>query len=470
MQAQELNHLQINGYKLFLKFRHTSTRILTAAICARDWGWLIILVSNFFDEDVKSDLCDLYLWTFADMKYFIPSRRSNGRLRQIMEIINLRKTAPMSVVVLILLAVCMRTVYAQNRILLFVGTYTEARPDKGIYVFAFDTVTGHLIALNHAENLVNPSFLTLSGRGDFLYACTESKMPGSGNISTFSVDKNNGKLISVNKQNAGGENPVYLSIDQKGKSLINANYTQGNISVFSIEPSGVLSKAIQVIPFSGNSINQARQEKAHPHSVVFSPDQEFVIVPDLGADRIRVFKFDAQAKQPLFGMENLDVKTVAGSGPRHFVFHPFKNVGYCVEELSGTISVYTYLNGRLDSIQRIFACKNYHDTYSGADIHVSPNGLFLYASNRGDGENNIAIFSINQVSGKLSLIDHQSTFGEVPRNFTIDPSGNFLLVANQGSNNIVVFKIDAKTGLLLNTGQRIRVPRPSCLQMKRYGD
>ena len=156
------------------------------------------------------------------------------------------------------------------------------------------------------------------------------------------------------------------------------------------------------------------------------------------------------------------------SGPRHLVFHPNGRYAYCIEELSGTVSVYKYGNdGQLERLQRTFSYEKLHDVYSSADIHISPDGVFLYASNR-VSENNIAIFSIQQETGLLTLVGHQSTLGVHPRNFAIDPSGNFLLVANMVTNNVVVFKRDTITGLLTNTGVQIKVSHPSCLQMRTY--
>ena len=157
-----------------------------------------------------------------------------------------------------------------------------------------------------------------------------------------------------------------------------------------------------------------------------------------------------------------------GSGPRHFTFHPSGKYAYCVEELSGTISAYSYSNGRLDSIHRIFSYSQKLDIYASADIHISPDGNFLYASNRYEIENTISIYSINKGNGKLKLVGHQSTLGDHPRNFTIDPSGKYLLVANLVSNTIVVFKRNNKTGLLSKTKHVLSIPRPSCLQMRVY--
>jgi 6-phosphogluconolactonase len=360
--------------------------------------------------------------------------------------------------------------FGQNtyKTLLFIGTYTEGKPDSGIFVYEFNSNSGQLKQVATGTNLTNPSFLTIAPNGKFLYACTDSKLPKHGNVASFKIDSLTGKITFINNQSCGGENPVYVSVYKNNKFVVNANYTEGNVTVFKTNADGSLNPYSQIIQFSDNSINKARQEKAHIHSAVFSSQNDFIFLPDLGADKIRVFKFDSSHSQPLIVADSLLIKTHLGSGPRHFTFHPNGKFVYCIEELSGMVSAYSYKNGKLDSIQRIFSYSKIRNDYASADIHISPDGLFLYASNRGEKENTISIFSINSSNGKLKLVGHQPTFGDHPRNFTIDPSGKFLLVANVTTNNVVVFKRNLKTGLLTKTGYEINIPRPSCLQMRQY--
>ncbi len=350
---------------------------------------------------------------------------------------------------------------------LFVGTYTNNQPDHGIYIYEFNSSTGELQALSHGKEITNPSYLTLSPEGNYLYACTDTKMPDAGSVSAFRFDSISGSLTFINKQASGGENPVYLTTSKNNEFVINANYTAGSISVFSINPDGSLNPFQQLIPFKGSSINPRRQEKSHVHAAVFSPDFRHIYFPDLGTDQIHAFEFDPAKKQPLNANPKLDLICIPGSGPRHFTFHPNNKFAYCIEELSGTVSAYSIENGKLNQFQRIFSYSELQDEYNSADIHISPDGLFLYASNR-LGDNSLAIFSIDQTSGIVTLVGHQSTFGENPRSFVIDPSGNFLLAANQGSNTIIVFKRDLKTGLLTKTSTEIAVKNPSCLKMRSY--
>lgn len=360
--------------------------------------------------------------------------------------------------------------HGQNRskTYLFVGTYTDGKPSKGIYIYEFNSETGTLKKVSNTNNITNPSFLTVSPNGQFLYVCTDTKLPNKGSITAFKIDSITGKLLFINKQPSGGENPVYLTVDKNNKFVINGNYTEGNISVFTTNENGSLNPYSQIIPFTGNSIIKDRQEKAHIHSTILSPKNDYIFFPDLGSDKIWVFKFDPQNSKPIISVNDLFVKTVLGSGPRHFTFHPNGKFAYCIEELSGMVSVYSYNDGKLDSIQRIFSYSKTQKTYGSADIHISPDGLFLYASNRWDEENTISVFSINTNNGRLKLLEHQSTYGNHPRNFVIDPTGNFLLVANQETDNIVVFKRNIKTGLLTKTEHEIKVSRPSCLQMRTY--
>lgn len=355
-----------------------------------------------------------------------------------------------------------------SRTFLFVGSYTDGKPDKGIYVYDFNPETGRLREVTTAQDCTNPAFLTLSVDGKFLYACTETQLPDAGSISAFSFNREAQKLTFINKQSSGGANPAYVTVSNTNKWVIAANYTGGSVVVLNTNEDGSLNPYSQLIPFSGSSINTARQDRSHVHSTVFSPDYDFLFVSDLGLDKISVFSFNPDIAQPLTAVERFTIHTVPGSGPRHFTFAPNHKFAYGIEELGGYVSGYRYNAGRLEPFQRIFAYSKTQEEYGSADIHISPDGRFLYASNRKDAENTLAIFSIDPQNGQLTFISHQSTFGDHPRNFTLDPTGNFLLVANQFTNNVVVFKRDARTGLLTRTETELNIPNPSCLVMRTY--
>ncbi|MDQ6761566.1 MAG: lactonase family protein [Bacteroidota bacterium] len=343
---------------------------------------------------------------------------------------------------------------------LFTGTYTGTG-SKGIYVYQFNAANGTASLVSNTDSVANPSYLTVSADAKNLYAVNETH---PGYVSSFSFNKKNAKLSFINSQPTGGFDPCYVIRDNTGKWLMVANYTGGSIAVFPVNQDGSLKPYSQLIQDSGSSVNKERQEKAHVHSAIFSPDQNFLFSPDLGMDKVMIYKFKPSLKKPLIPASPAYEMTMAGEGPRHFVFHPNKKFAYLISELSGAVSAYNYHDGKLKKFQNIKAHpEDFKGVIGSADIHISPDGMYLYVSNRGD-ENTITIFSINN-TGKLKLSGYQSTMGKTPRNFIIDPTGNYLLVANQGSDNIVIFKRDKKTGLLKETGNEIKVPKPVCLQM-----
>jgi 6-phosphogluconolactonase len=349
----------------------------------------------------------------------------------------------------------------------FVGSYNFNKDKKGIYVFKLDTVTGRLKKITTVKNVLNPSYLAVSPNGNYIYACTDTKTPNAGSVSSFEFKPQNKTLTFINSQKSGGENPVYLSVHKNGKWLVNANYTEGSVAVHSLTEDGKISPIAQSFSYLEGSINKERQDRSHVHSSVFSPNYDFIFLPDLGADKIRSYRFDNLQNLPLQETPYPFTPTTLGSGPRHFAFHSNGKFAYCIEELTGTVSTYKYENGKLDSIQRIAAHADaFTDGFNSGDIHISPDGRFLYASNRGE-ENNIAIFSIEN-DGTLKTVGYQPTFGRTPRIFTIDSKGKFVIVANQSTGNVVVFKRDSVTGLLMKSGAEMKVKNASCVQIKEY--
>ena len=354
--------------------------------------------------------------------------------------------------------------FAQDHYL-FIGTYTGSG-SKGIYVYKFNSQTGQATWVSNTDttSASNPSYLSISPNGKYVYAVHEDGNQKEGSVAAYSFNRSTGNLTLMNKQLSGGDHPCYVATSANNKWVAVANYTGGSASVFAVNPDGSLKPGPQTIQHEGKSVVPQRQDKPHVHSTVFSPKGDYLFVSDLGIDKIMIYKFNPSSSKPL--QTNVTYAASApGSGPRHFTFHPNNKYAYLVEELSGTVVAYQFNNGKLNTLQRIAAHPaDYKGTIGSADIHISPDGKFLYASNRGD-ENTIAIFSINTATGKLKSEGFQSTMGKTPRNFMIDPTGNFLLVANQNSNNIVVFKRNKSTGLLAPTGSEIQVPRPVCLKM-----
>lgn len=355
-------------------------------------------------------------------------------------------------------------VFAQKNTYLLIGTYTSGK-SEGIYVYNFNTTTGDNSFVSVAK-AANPSYLTVSPNQKFVYAVAETdiaKKEGTGgSVTAFSFDKKNGTLSMINQQFSEGRNPCYVAIDKTGKWVFAANYSSGSAVLFPANADGSLKAAKQVMQDAGTGPNKARQEGPHVHSTVLSPDNQYLFTPDLGTDKIMIYRFDKMngkltAATPAF------VSSPAGNGPRHFDFHPNNRFAYLMEEMTGTVAAYKYNAGKLNLIQRLSALpEGFKGVIGSADIHVSPDGKFLYCSNRGES-NSITIFKIDAATGKLTVVGHQSSMGIMPRNFNFDPTGNFLLVANQ-QGNIVIFKIDKKTGLLTDTGKRIEVPNPVCIK------
>jgi len=349
--------------------------------------------------------------------------------------------------------------YAQKFNLL-VGTYTRPGKSEGIYVYEFDASTGKAAYKNKAAGLTNPSYLALSENQKFVYAVNEAG-PGKGAVSAFGFDKESGALNLLNQVPSNGDGPCYVSTDRAGKHVFVANYSGGSFSALPILPDGSLGNAIQTVVYKSNGAGKGQQEKPHAHSTVLSPDDTYLYVSDLGNDQIMTYHYTATSPLPLIAIDS--TKLPAGSGPRHLTFHPNKKFAYSVQELTCDVFAYNYKKGRLSFLQNISGLPEaYNGRKWAADIHVSPDGKFLYSSNRDDA-NDIAIFSI-QKNGKLVSVGRQSTSGKAPRNFVIDPTGNYLLTANQDSDSIIVFKRDKKTGLLTNTGEKLDVGSPVCLK------
>lgn len=347
---------------------------------------------------------------------------------------------------------------------LLTGTYTDSG-SEGIYVYRFDPANGELVHISTASGLDNPSFLVVAPDRRHVYAVSESGE--NGKAYAFSFDPATGLLSLLNEQPSGGAGPCYINIDSASKNVLVGNYGGGSLSVLPVKEDGSLAAPVQTIQHTGSSIVESRQQEPHIHAAVFSPDGCQLFVTDLGIDKIVVYNYNYEnAFQPLMPGTPPAVGIRPGGGPRHFVFHPNGQYAYVVHEISGHITCFDYTTGKLVPFQLVASTPASYkgNNASGADIHISPDGKFLYMSNRGD-LNNLAIFRIDARSGKLSLVGHQSTKGKSPRNFMIDPSGSYLLVANQDSNNIVVFKRNKTTGRLTATGHEVSVPKPVCLKM-----
>ena len=346
--------------------------------------------------------------------------------------------------------------------LMYVGTYTKGA-SKGIYAYRYDADSGKTISLGLAAESVNPSFLAVDPTYRHVYAVNEVqdyKGGKSGGVSAFQIEPKTGKLAFLNEVASRGKDPCYVALDRSGKFALVANYTSGNIAVFPILKDGRLGESSSFVQHNGKGSNPERQEGPHAHWIETTANNRFALVADLGLDEVLVYRFDP-SQGTLTPNSPSFVKVEAGVGPRHIAIGKNQNFIYTVNELKSSITSFTYdpATGVLKSVQTISTLpQGFSGENDAAEIHIHPNGKFLYASNRGD--DSIAAFSIDPLTGHLKSIGHFPTRGKTPRNFEIDPTGSRLFVANQDSNNIVVFRVDGETGLLTATADVLDVPSP----------
>jgi 6-phosphogluconolactonase len=341
---------------------------------------------------------------------------------------------------------------------LVIGTYTSPGKSEGIYVYDFNVKDASTRLKSVTKNVSNPSFLALAPGSKFIYSVNETGTTSA--VSAFSFNPASGGLTFLNNQDSRGADPCYLIADRK--HVIVANYSGGSLAVFGRKADGSLTEAKQVIQHTGKSIDPLkRQESAHVHQVQFTPDHRYIICNDLGEDQIYIYNYHPQSAGQILSIKSV-IRTNAGSGPRHLTFSPNGKFAYLAHEFNGSITAFAYANGTLNKIQEISSVPpKFKGKIDGADIHVSPDGRFLYESNRGDA-NTISVFSILPV-GTLKFVESVSTLGKGPRNFAVDPTGNYLLVGHQYTNDVVIFKRDRLKGTLKDTGKRIDVGAPVCL-------
>jgi 6-phosphogluconolactonase len=350
--------------------------------------------------------------------------------------------------------------------LVYIGTYTSPS-SKGIYAYRFDAATGRSTKLDLAAETTNPSFLVINPDRTRLYAVNEIsnfENQKTGAISSFAIDRETGKLTFLNKVSSAGAGPCYLALDRNAKHLLAANYDGGSVAVFPIMPDGRLGEASATAQHQGHGADPERQASPHPHWIGLSADNRFAVAADLGVDKVFIYRFD-EPKGNLVPSTPDFVSLPPGSGPRHFTFHPNGKFGYVVNEMSSTVTGFSYdaKNGGLHEIQSISTLpesfKGHNDT---AEIQIHPNGKFLYVSTR--GHDSIAVFAINGKNGTLRNIEYASSGGKTPRTFEIDPSGSYLFAANQRSDKVDIFRIDAKSGRLTPTGEVLGVSSPVCVK------
>lgn len=348
----------------------------------------------------------------------------------------------------------------------YIGTYTHG-DSEGIYVYRLDLSSGALEFESKATGVESPSFLALHPEQRYLYAVNavrEVDGVPSGCVSAFRINPDTGALTFLNRQLSGGPGPCHLSVDLTGRYVLVANYAGGSVAMLPIQSDGSLGEATDFVQHTGSSVNPDRQEGPHAHSINIDAGNRYAFAPDLGIDRIMIYELDLTHGK-LKPNSQPWVEVYAGAGPRHFDFHPNGRWTYAINELDSTMTVFNY-DGSRGALTEIESVSTLPDGFDGtnhcADVHVSASGKFVYGSNR--GHDSIVIFTIDEHTGRLTLVGHESTQGEIPRNFAIDPTGTLLLAANQESDSVATFWIDAETGELNPTGQIAEVPTPVCLK------
>ena len=343
----------------------------------------------------------------------------------------------------------------------YVSSYDKDYP-SGIALYRLDYLTGKISKVDEFGAESNSDYLAISPDNNFLLSVAMDDDTSEGLISSFSINKETGELQYIDEEVSGGKDPCYISISENNFAVV-AHYSSGNVSVVSLDPEGQIGKIVENIKHNGSGPNKDRQDAPHPHMSIYYPKGGYVFVPDLGMDKIMVYKLRVNGVLKVTDYPFGDL--AGGAGPRHFALHPDYKFGYVVNELNSTVTAFSFSKktGELKEIQTVSSLARpfEKDNYL-ADVQVSADGRFLYASNR--GHDSISIFSIDQKTGQLTLVKTESCLGQWPRAFTIDPSGKFLIVANEHSGNLVLFHIDSETGLLKFAFESEEFPAPRCIK------
>ena len=353
----------------------------------------------------------------------------------------------------------------------YIGTYTSGS-SKGIHRCVLDTSTGQLKDLQLVAELDNPSFLTIHPQLDVLYACSETRRDGrreGAQLMAYKIEAD-GRLTAIGGQPSGGNGPCYVSTDKTGKVALVANYGSGSIASLPIGNDGALGELASNIQHEGKSADPQRQEGPHAHCIMTDPSNRYVCAVDLGLDQVLVYQLDVSTGK-LTPKPEGNFRAKPGSGPRHLAFHPNGQHAFVIHEMGNTLAAAQWdsSNGKFMTLTSVTTLPpDFTGNSSTAEVLVHPNGKFVYGSNR--GHDSIAVFTFDEKANEkdkqnvLRPVGHTSTGGKTPRNFRIDPTGKFLLAENQGSDSIVVFKIDAASGKLAQVGEPLKVGAPCCIK------
>ena len=361
---------------------------------------------------------------------------------------------------------------AQSTYRVYFGTDTSKGVAKGIYRATFDAATGELTQLGLVAETEQPSFLALgpSAPRRMLHAVNES-----GNaVVMFRTEGQSGDLQRVGQVSSGTAGPCYVSLDATGHAAFTANYAGGGVSSYRIQPDGTLSPPVDQVSYKDttrygvNGPMVARQDGPHPHCATISPDNRFLVVCDLGHDRISIFEIDGEPAKLETDEPHLFSNNRPGSGPRHVVFHPNQRWVYVINELDSTVDHFLWTATHASNAQALLtlagppvktiAAETPEDKSTAAEVAISTNGYFLYASNR--GEDSLVVFTIDQTTGALTFLQRIACGGKMPRHFTLDPTGNWLLCGNQTAGGVTVFRRDGGSGRLSGPVASLPVPGP----------
>ncbi len=339
----------------------------------------------------------------------------------------------------------------------YVGTYTKEN-SEGIYKFTLGTEANKISNVTLAAKLDNPTYVTINRNNEYLYSVV--KEGESGGVAAYSINSKTGELTEENRQVVEGASPCHVSVDSGNHTVVTANYHKGTIESFEVNEDGTINPATSIMAHEGSGPNKERQEKPHAHYAGYTPDGKYVVGVDLGIDKIITYEIKDSV---LTEVNRLSVNP--GSGPRHITFHPNGKYAYVMTELSSEVIVLTYnpAEGSFTELQYISTIpKAFDENNQGSAIHISSDGRFVYAGNR--GHNSIAVFSVDENSGKLTFVAHTSTEGNWPRDFVLDPTEKFLVATNEKSHNLVLFSRNESTGELTLLQSDVAVPEPVCVK------
>lgn len=344
-----------------------------------------------------------------------------------------------------------------SRYWVYVSSGQEDDQGKGIGVYGWDPASGRLTARYEQDLVTSSSYLALDQEKQRLYSINHQ------GLQSFIIDPNSGQIGELNSIAPTGKGGCYLSISNDGKYILAAYYSSGSIASYRLKTDGVVGEQLSTHQHEGSSVNKERQEAAHAHMILPAPDSELIFVPDLGIDKVMAYRLSADgtltaAPQPFVSLK-------PGYGPRHLAFHPHRPFAYVLAELTSHVVGFNLdktrgLTTEINDINMLPA--DFTEFSKAADLHITPNGKFLYASNR--GHDSIAIMSIDEDSGQLTLVDIIPCGGSWPRAFAIDPTGNYLLIANKRSHAISVNRIDNSTGLFTEVAKVNTVKAPQCIR------